>query len=80
VVTIYVLARDGKWYLQAPSDGPGDLAQHWQASLVFGDEDVPTGTPYRIAVRPGHNLTHGESPLTELPEPDRWTYVDVQRI
>jgi hypothetical protein len=63
-VQILVKARDGKWYLQAPSEQRGS---HWSVSVFFGDDDAPEGTEYEMAVVRGYN-TIKESPLECLPE------------
>jgi hypothetical protein len=74
-VTVYVQARDGRWYLQAPSTGH---KSRWSAPVVLGVDASPSGTVYTVAACLGRN-PFGAEVLDALPEaPEgRWEYAKV---
>lgn len=62
-VQVLVKARDGKWYLQAPSINRGI---HWAVPVCFGDDTAPEGSQYEFVVVRGYN-TIKSSPIDEIP-------------
>jgi hypothetical protein len=63
-VQALIKARDGKWYLQAPSINRGI---HWAVACQFGFEDAPEGTVYDVVIVRGYN-TIKSSPLESIPD------------
>lgn len=76
LVQLFVMARDGQWYLQEPVRR---VEHRFIGRCMFGAPESPAGGAYRIVALVGHTVVT-TSPLAVLPEAAGRAEAQVLRV
>jgi hypothetical protein len=78
-VQVFVLARDGKWYLQHKAAHVGTFYTRFECRVFFGLPSSEPGGDYQIVACSPRQAVTTSAPLAELPEGPKSLPVMVRR-